>query len=169
MVDLYATCAEILSAKVDDFNAVDSVSMLPNLLGTAKAPVREATVHHSSNGSFSIRQGKWKLEFCPGSGGWSTPRPPKSRVLEPGTCIHQLYDLSADPGEQTNLYTKEPAIAKKLTALMKKYIAEGRSTPGKPQQNVGETHLYPGWLRPGYKPTGKKAKRKSNKKPEKKK
>ncbi|MBT3279510.1 MAG: sulfatase-like hydrolase/transferase [Phycisphaerales bacterium] len=143
LVDLYATCAEILDKKPDDFNAVDSVSMLPNLLGTATGPVREATVHHSINGAFSIRQGKWKLEFCPGSGGWSAPGPRFKGGLA-GLPKQQLYDLSVDPGEQNNLYTKETEVVKTLTALMKQYVDQGRSTPGKPQKNNGPTNYLRG-------------------------
>jgi len=140
LIDLYATCAEILGKAIPDNAAEDSVSMLPNLLGTATGPVREATVHHSINGSFSIRQGKWKLEFCPGSGGWSAPRPGSKEALAGPS--HQLYDLSKDSGENKNLYTDEHPAARKLTMLMKKYISDGRSTPGKPQKNTGKTSLY---------------------------
>ena len=39
-----------------DDTAEDSVSILPALLGKAKAPLREAIVHHSVNGSFAIRR-----------------------------------------------------------------------------------------------------------------
>jgi hypothetical protein len=74
LTDLYATCAAILGKKLADVEAPDSISILPNLLGTAKGPLREATVHHSINGAFAIRQGNWKLIMCPGSGGWSAPK-----------------------------------------------------------------------------------------------
>ena len=33
--------------------------------------VREDLVHQSIDGSLSIRKGHYKLEMCPGSGGWS--------------------------------------------------------------------------------------------------
>jgi hypothetical protein len=41
-------------------------------------PIREATVHHSINGSFASRKGDWKLIFAAGSGGWSFPTPGKA-------------------------------------------------------------------------------------------
>ncbi|MDG1357537.1 MAG: arylsulfatase [Akkermansiaceae bacterium] len=150
LVDLFATCADIVGAKVADTAAEDSVSILPVLKGTAKAPTREAVVHHSINGSFAIRKGKWKLAFCPGSGGWTNPRPGKTGDLKK-LPVHewvQLFDMEADPAETNNLSGKHPEIVASLTLLAEKYIANGRSTPGAKQQNNGKgTYLYPGWIR----------------------
>ncbi len=39
----------------------------------AQQPIREALVHHSGDGMFSIRQGQWKLVLGLGSGGFSEP------------------------------------------------------------------------------------------------
>lgn len=139
LIDLYAICAEILGAKPPESAAVDSVSMLSNLLGKADIPVREATIHHSINGTFSIRQGKWKLIFASDSGGWSEPKPGKGAK----GLTHQLYDLTVDPGERKNLYREDHPVARKLATLMQKYIDDGRSTAGPVQTNEGETLLYP--------------------------
>jgi len=132
--DLFATCAEILGATLPENAAEDSVSILPALESRAKAPLREAIVHHSINGSFAIRQGKWKLELCPGSGGWSDPKPgsPAAKALPPV----QLYDLSQDIGERKNLEAEHPDVVARLRKLLQKYVDEGRSSPGSPQQNT---------------------------------
>jgi arylsulfatase A-like enzyme len=124
--DLMATCAEILGVKLPDNAGEDSVSFLSALLGTADKPLREAIVHHSINGSFAIRQGQWKLELCSNSGGWG-----KGSVKERG----QLYDMSKDIAERTNEYKNHPEIVTRLTALLEKYVADGRSTPGMSQKN----------------------------------
>ena len=139
LVDLFATCAGILEKKLPDTVAEDSVSLLPILEGKAEQPIHEAVVHHSINGSFAIRQGNWKLELCPGSGGWSDPKPaaPETAKLPPV----QLYDLSSDIGETRNVQAEHPEIVEKLTKLLEKYIAEGRSTPGAPQSNNGEIEI----------------------------
>ncbi|OYV04906.1 MAG: hypothetical protein CFE26_14385, partial [Verrucomicrobiales bacterium VVV1] len=77
--DLFASCAGILDKTLPDTMAEDSVSILPALEGKATEPIHEAVVHHSINGSFAIRQGNWKLELCPGSGGWSAPSQARPR------------------------------------------------------------------------------------------
>jgi hypothetical protein len=104
------------------------VSILPALLGKAKGPLRDAVVHHSVNGSFAVRSGRWKLELCPGSGGWSRPRPGIDDTSK--LPLVQLYEMSADPGEKDNAQSKHPKVLAHLTKLLDKYVADGRSTPG---------------------------------------
>jgi arylsulfatase A len=150
LVDLFATCAEIVGAKPGAAAAEDSVSTLPVLLGTATKPLREAVMHHSINGSFAIRQGKWKLALCPGSGGWTKPAPPVGGKKNGEQAIKdwvQLYDLEADPAETKNLASSHPERVADMTTLAQRYIDEGRSTPGAAQQNIGQTFLYPAWIR----------------------
>jgi arylsulfatase A-like enzyme len=131
--DLFATIADYLGDMLPAECAEDSVSNLPLWRGET-GTVREAIVHHSVNGSFSIRQGPWKLEFCPGSGGWSDPKPGE----EPeGAPAIQLYNMEADVGERVNVQDKHPEIVEFLTNLMTRYVKDGRSTPGEPQQNDG--------------------------------
>ena len=114
--DLMATAAEIIGAKLPDNAAEDSVSLLPDFLGTAKGPVREATIHQSVAGDLAIRQGPWKLIF-----------------LVNGQ--KELYDISEDIRETKDVAAAHPEIVERLTNLMNRYIADGRSTPGAPQKN----------------------------------
>ena len=145
LTDLMATAADITGSTLDPGAGVDSYSLLPAFLDQDEAPLREATVHHSVNGSFSIRQGDWKLIFCPGSGGWSDPKP-NSQGIESLPPM-QLYDLKEDPGETKNLYERHPEVVSELSELMEKYILEGRSTPGPAQENV-PSEKWPGlsWM-----------------------
>jgi arylsulfatase A-like enzyme len=150
LVDLFATCADIVGQPIAATAAEDSVSILPNLLGTAKAPVREAVVHHSINGSFAIRQGDWKLALCPGSGGWSLPKPISNKQLEKAKMPKQwvqLFNLADDPSETKNVAAEHPEMVARMTKLAQRYIDDGRSTPGAKQQNTEETNLYPGWIK----------------------
>lgn len=132
--DLFATCANILGARLPDNAAEDSVSLLPALESRDTAPLREAIVHHSINGSFAIRQGPWKLILCPDSGGWSAPRPGRSQNAELPPV--QLYDLSRDPAERNNVQLDHPEVVDRLTRLLERYVRDGRSTPGVPQTNT---------------------------------
>ncbi|MEZ4615704.1 MAG: arylsulfatase [Caldilineaceae bacterium] len=135
LVDFMATCAAVTGVSLPANAGEDSVSHLPLWQGEPLSePLRPATVHSSMNGSLSIRQGRWKLEMCPGSGGWSYPQPgPESAGLPP----LQLYDLAVDIGERQNVAAEQPAIVEELTELLTSYIRNGRSTPGPVQANSG--------------------------------
>jgi len=142
LTDFMATCAAIVGDSLTDNTAEDSYNLLSILLSEQnKEPLREATVHHSINGSFSIRQGKWKLNFCPGSGGWSYPVPKEAKKLK--LYPVQLYNLENDIAEESNVAEQYPEIVKKMTKLMEKYINDGRSTPGVKQKNEGDTPFLP--------------------------
>lgn len=142
--DLLATTAEIAGIRLPDQAGEDSVSHVPLWRGALKAPLREAIVHHSVNGSFSIRQGRWKLELCAGSGGWSDPKPGEEGEDAPA---FQLYDLEDDIGERRNRILEYPEIVDRLASLLIGYIRDGRSTPGEPQKNA-EASPWPGlqWM-----------------------
>ncbi|MGK0186722.1 MAG: arylsulfatase A [Verrucomicrobiales bacterium] len=129
--DVYATTAEIVGAKGEADDGVDSISFLPTLKGE-QSSARSAVVHHSIGGFFAIREGDWKLCFCPGSGGWSAPRPGKAGKDAPAV---QLFNLTDDPAEKNNVESAHPEKVKHLTALLQSYIDNGRSTEGTPQMN----------------------------------
>jgi arylsulfatase A-like enzyme len=137
--DLMATCADILGVDLPETAGEDSVSILPALLGAAAAPLHEAVVHHSINGSFAIRQGQWKLVLCSDSGGWSDPKPGSAEAKNlPNT---QLYDLDADLAESRNVQADHPEVVERLTRLLERIIADGRSTPGAKQPNDAEIKI----------------------------
>jgi arylsulfatase A len=133
LTDIFATCAGILGAELPPGAAEDSVSILPALRGTARKPLREAVVHHSIAGQFAIRQGRWKLAMCPGSGGWSEPT--DEHATAQGLPPVQLYDMFADTGEKHNLSAKDKGEVQRLARLLDRYVAGGRSTPGPEQSN----------------------------------
>ncbi len=152
-LDVFATMAEVLDAKLPDNAAEDSSSLFALLRGQ-KAPGtrREALVHHSSEGEFAIRQGEWKLILAPGSGGWSHP----TRITSPWTVAKaddltglppfQLYNLANDPKETTNLAAAHPAVVQRLGQLMRETIERGRSTPGAPQKNAEGPWPQTAWM-----------------------
>ncbi len=134
LTDIFATCAEVVAAPVPATAGEDSFSFLGNLTGRGTS-ARESIVHHSIAGAFAIRQGAWKLELCPGSGGWSAPRDPEAR--KQGLPETQLYRIAdGDLAEQKNVYQENPAVVAHLTQLLEKIVAAGRSTPGSSQANA---------------------------------
>ena len=129
LTDLLATCASILGTELPRDAGEDSYDILPALLGQRLSqPIREATVHHAGDGSFSIRQRRWKLELTPSSGGYGNlnDEEVRQRNLPP----IQLYDLEADIAETRNVYDLYPDVVERLTALLESYQGRGRSTPG---------------------------------------
>ena len=128
LTDILATCAEVVSAQVPSSAAEDSESFLPALSGTRRKLQREAIVHHSIGGQFAIREGKWKLALCAGSGGWTEPT--EAHAFEKGLPPAQLYDMQADPSERNNFSNKHPLLVSRLTKRMEQYVKDGRSTPG---------------------------------------
>ncbi|MBN2307482.1 MAG: arylsulfatase [Candidatus Hydrogenedentes bacterium] len=127
LTDLMATCAAITGTSLPDDAGPDSYNILPALLGEAGGePIREAVVHHSFDGMFSIRQGRWKLVQGRGSGGFSKPRRVEPKA---GEALGQLYDMEADPAEAKNVWLEYPEVVERLTAILDRYIEDGRSRP----------------------------------------
>ena len=133
--DFFATCADVVDYKIKDTEAEDSYSMLSLIKGENKKDIRQYTVHHSIGGNFAIRQGDWKLIFCPGSGGWSYPSPQDIKKENLDLPAMQLYNLKEDIGETKNVITENPEKVATLKAALKKIILDGRSTSGKVQEN----------------------------------
>ncbi len=121
LTDLMATSADIIGFELPANSAEDSVSLLPAMLGKDDEPLREATIHHSVDGTFAIRQGKWKYinGQGPGSNQWDGP----SADGPEG----QLYNLEADLHEDHNLYSEYPEVVERLKNLLELYKQQGYS------------------------------------------
>lgn len=139
LTDFMATAADVTGTALPEDAAEDSFSFLPALTGANGGVVRRSVVHHSIGGFFAIREGKWKLALCPGSGGWSEPRPGKEPKDAPPI---QLFDLEADLGETRNVQADHKDIASSLQMKLEEMVANGRSTPGARQQNAVAVDLW---------------------------
>lgn len=122
--DFYATVAAVVGDATPRDAAEDSVSFLHALTGRNDGPSRQSIVNHSSNGSFAMRDGAWKLCLCPDSGGWSDPKPGRTSANAPPV---QLFDLVTDPAESKNLAAKFPEKVAELRALLDQIQKTGRS------------------------------------------
>ena len=117
--DLLATLAEMLGKKLPNSAGEDSNSFYAEMLNPENPEKRPPIIHHSSQGRFAIREGKWKL-------------------VMPGTrksMKAQLYDLEKDPGETNDLAGRHPDTVASMTARITKILVNGRSSPGNPVKN----------------------------------
>lgn len=120
LTDLYATFAEIVGVRLADNCAEDSISMV-SLVSGREAARAAPVIHHSANGMFAIREGKWKLVAGNGSGGRETPRG------KPFEKPYQLYDMSVDIGETNDVAAQNPQIVDRLSERLEQIRQDGRS------------------------------------------
>jgi len=132
LTDLMATCADLVGTQLPDNEGEDSFSFLQVLKGKPIVSDRAGVIHHSIEGYFSYRQGKWKLLLSKGSGGWSSPT---EKEVTDSIPVTQLYDLEKDPGETNNLYNEHPEIANQLIKQLESDVQRGRSRSGSDVKN----------------------------------
>jgi arylsulfatase A-like enzyme len=110
-VDLIASCAVLVDRPAPGPTARDSENVLTALVGTSTTG-RADLVEQA--GTLSVRQGQWKY-IEPGKG----PRINQNTNTELGNDpAAQLYDLTSDPGERTNVAAAQPEKVKELAALL---------------------------------------------------
>jgi arylsulfatase A-like enzyme len=133
LTDLMATCAAVVDARLPEDAAEDSFNMLPVLLNEpVPEPIRPYTLHQTNSLALAIRRGPWKYLDHKGSGGNRYDRGQLVPYALPETAPDapgQLYDLSTDPGETTNLYFQHPEIVRELKTQLDLFKASGRSAP----------------------------------------
>ena len=140
LTDLYDTMRDIIGKKKIDQGGEDSFSLVPAFKGKSKT-TRSTLISHSISGSFSIRQGDWKLCLSAGSGGWSAPK--ENEAKKHGLPPIQLFNLKRDKGERKNLQAKNKVKVKELIQVLDTLVKNGRSAPGKPVPNDREVSYLP--------------------------
>ncbi len=98
IVDIYPTLAGLADAKFGDNKPLDGVNVWPTISEGMPDP-REEVVYNVEPYRAAVREGNWKLV-------WTTLLP---------TTI-ELFDLSKDPYESTNLAERNPDKVKELQA-----------------------------------------------------
>ena len=102
--DLLPTFAEVAGAEIP--KNIDGISFLPALLGNKDQQEHEYLYweFHEQGGKQAVRQGKWKAV--------------KLQVFGSATPVIELYDLSADIGEEHDIANQYPEKVKELEGLM---------------------------------------------------
>jgi len=103
-LDLFPTLAELAGAERPPF-ALDGTSIVSLLLGTG-APDPERLLFWSAPRAQAVRRGAWK---------W---------VHEDGR--HHLFELSADPGEASDLSALQPGLMKELQSRHATWLRDAR-------------------------------------------
>ena len=130
--DLFATVASIIGYKLKNEDATDSYDMLPAMLDIQEKnkSIRPYLLTQSFRGEFQVRQGNWKYLDHNGSGGndYQNQSLKKYALPELATgASGQLYNLSKDPGEKTNLFFIEAEKRTELQKLLELSKTSGRS------------------------------------------
>ncbi len=121
LTDIFATAAELVGVTSHTEAAPDSFSLLSLFQGGEWTSPRSPVIHHSANGMFAIRDGRWKLVLGNGSGGREAPRG------KPFERPYQLFDLSNDIGERKNVIAEHPEIAARLEQACEQIRSRGTS------------------------------------------
>jgi arylsulfatase A-like enzyme len=153
-VDLYPTLLKRAGGALEQPLPLDGIDIWDVFTGAVPSP-RTEVVHSlpgkdTDTGVMSIRQGPWKL------------------------VGKELYNLTRDPGEQTDVAARHPEIYERLHARIKELVSERRTPeqhdhiPDKPLLVFGqhENAHPPQWLKPYLDalPESPKAIRKAQKK-----
>ncbi|MCK5705549.1 MAG: sulfatase-like hydrolase/transferase, partial [Cyclobacteriaceae bacterium] len=119
LTDIFSTIADITDITYAEDEGEDSFSFKKSLL-KKDADQRPPVIHHSVNGTFSIRHGKWKMIFAEGSGVRQKP------VGKPFEKPYQLFEVEKDASERDNVIEDHPEVAEILTNYLQQ-IREGTS------------------------------------------
>jgi arylsulfatase A-like enzyme len=117
--DFMAMIADIVGYTLKEKEAPDSFSFLSVLTNEAAGPVRNHLLNQSGSGVYALREGRMKLIFGDGPGGFSGG----SKRLHKDTTHWkqwQLYDLAIDPAEKQNLIN-DPAYRDMAHAMWKRF------------------------------------------------
>lgn len=118
LVDLSATFADLVGVKIPAGQCIDSVDVLPALLGKSQVGRHDFVAHvGGTQGPFAVREGDWKY-ITPGRGAYG--RVDRGGKPAPSKPSPQLYNLKSDPTEDHNLASERPERLEHMQALLAK-------------------------------------------------
>ena len=147
-IDLMATLAAVTGQELKDDEAPDSLSILPALTGDPAKEVRDHLVLAPFRKThLSLRKGDWVYISGPAGGGFGAPEVGShgfggysalhfagqensnmvDGVRKPDAPDEQLYNLSRDPAQTTNVIREFPAQAQSMRERLA-FIQAGKST-----------------------------------------
>ncbi len=126
-IDLAASFAALTGVNLPAEACLDSFNVMDALLGKPDAQGRDHLVQqdNGSAGNYGFRAGKWKLQRHD-SGRTRNLDVAKPLANSPVPRF-QLFDLTQDPRETTDVTARHPEIADRLQAQLDTLIKAGRS------------------------------------------
>jgi arylsulfatase A-like enzyme len=129
-LDLLRSFAALTDTPVPQGQAIDSVNVLPALLGQPTvAPVRPNFVAHNggTQGPFALRSGEWKyIEQSRGAAGKAKGYSAAS-ARDRFVATPQLFNLSTDLAEEHNLADSQPEKLKEMQETLRQIRAANRA------------------------------------------
>lgn len=108
LTDVLASLAAIVDYKLPEHSAQDSHNLLPLLQGRNKE-IRTSLVVKASNDTYGLRWKNWKY------------------IEGKEDQVPQLYDLSTDESETTNIHSKHPKIAQEMKQKLAEILNSNRT------------------------------------------
>jgi arylsulfatase A-like enzyme len=115
IVDLYPTLLKLAGGNLEQKHPLDGRDAWPTITGGKPSP-HELIVHNVTPWSGALRMGKWKLVH---NGGIQA-----NATRGPGKNTFELYDISTDPNEKTDVSGEHAEIFKKLRTKLEALRAE---------------------------------------------
>lgn len=149
ITDIYPTLLKLAGAKVEQKLPLDGVDVWSTIADGAPSP-RKEILHNASPGRGAIRMGEWKLviggnvaeEDAADSEDAAPPKPavadgaarPRRNARRPqGSTTVELFNVSQDPTEKTNLAAQHPEKVKELRARYDELAAQAVAPKGGPK------------------------------------
>lgn len=126
-IDLATSLALMTGTEIPTDAFLDSMNVSDAILGKADSKGRSQLIQQDNGGRgrYGFRSGQWKLTHH----GDKKARNTRVEETLANTKVteFQLYNLSNDPSETTDLLAKRPKVAERLKAELAKAIADGRT------------------------------------------
>lgn len=131
-IDFATSFATLVGTPVPDDACLDSLDILPALLGEKDAKGRAELILQDNgtmagNTDFGFRSGDWKLMRRTNK--YSSPARISKRPIPPLKDLHSLYYLPDDPAEKNDLSKENPEKTTELIRRLDEIIAAGKSKP----------------------------------------
>jgi len=141
VVDVYPTIKRIAGVTAQAPNPLDGIDVLDIIRGNQRAPKRPwfSYIAQGSADKTAVLEGRWKLVVL---GGPATDAPltvAKNRDHLPRKMSVELFDLTRDPGEKTNIAVQNPKIV--ATLLKKLHEFRGLKLEGIPHFQEGRAEF----------------------------